>query len=205
MTAELSALILAAGRGTRMGQTKQLLDLAGLPILERVIRNVLSHPFTEIVTVVGFEADEIKARIRIEDERFRWIVNPHYAKGQSTSLLKGLKDCRNPSIVIFLGDEPFVKEATVQHVIASGRATHAHTHEPFVLRPTFENIPGHPVFLGNVRSAAFSHLSGDRGAKCILRQMARRYLIPVTDPGVVLDIDTPADYENAKKRWARLH
>jgi molybdenum cofactor cytidylyltransferase len=196
------ALILAAGTSSRMGTPKQLLDWGGMPLLEHVIRKTLTFPFPEVVAVVGHLADEIRRLIRIEDERFRWVVNRDYAAGQSTSLLAGLAsgEGRYHSAMVFLGDQPLIAEETIRRIFESGleQLRTLRKPEPLVVRPSFRDIPGHPVFLGNIQSINLTGLKGDRGAKGVICTIQRRTILSVEDPGVVMDIDTPQAYESTK-------
>jgi molybdenum cofactor cytidylyltransferase len=203
MESGVFALILAAGTSSRMGTPKQLLDWGGMPLLEQVIRKTLTFPFPEVVAVVGHRAKEIRRLIRIEDERFRWVVNRDYAAGQSTSLLAGLAIGvgRYHSAMVFLGDQPLVAEETIRRILESSlkQLRTLRDPEPFVVRPCFRGIPGHPVFLGNVRSMNLAGLKGDGGAKEVLHTVRHRTILSVEDPGVVLDIDTPQAYESARR------
>jgi molybdenum cofactor cytidylyltransferase len=203
------ALILAAGTSSRMGTPKQLLDWGGRPLLEQVIRKVLTFPFPEVVAVVGHRAEEIQRLIQIDDDRFRWVVNRDYASGQSTSLLAGLAsgEGRHHSAMVFLGDQPLIAEDTIRLVFEKGleQLRTLRKSEPLVVRPSFRDIPGHPVFLGNIRSMNLTGLNGDQGAKCVLRTVRHRTILSVEDSGVVLDIDTPQAYESARRLAFRPH
>jgi molybdenum cofactor cytidylyltransferase len=203
MESGVFALILAAGTSSRMGTPKQLLDWGGMPLLEQVIRKTLTLPFPEVVAVIGHRAKEIRRLIRIEDDRFRWVVNRDYAAGQSTSLLAGLAigEGRYQSAMVFLGDQPLVAVETIRRILESGlkQLRTLREPEPIVVRPCFRGIPGHPVFLGNIRSMNLAGLKGDGGAKEVLRTLQHRTILSVEDQGVVLDIDTPQAYESARR------
>lgn len=192
------AVILAAGTSSRMGRPKQLLDWGGVPLLQAVIRKVLNHPFSEVIAVIGYRAEEIQSSIRIEDERFRWVINRHYAAGQSTSLLVGMNSGKGHSAMIFLGDLPLLEDKTIRRIADAGlsKLRLHEPSEPMVVRPSFQGVPGHPVFLGNCRAMDWSPLKGDEGAKGLLCNVRNRTLLSVDDPGVVMDIDTPQAYES---------
>jgi molybdenum cofactor cytidylyltransferase len=201
MSADVTAVILAAGTSSRMGKPKQLLRLGGIPLVERVIRSVLPFHFSEVIAVIGHEAEKIEQMIPITDDRFRWVANPDYLSGQSTSLRKGINSSHSSSAMIFLGDQPMISEKTIWTVFEYGREKQAASDEPFVVRPHFQSTPGHPVFLGNVRKMDFTALEGDHGAKAIIGRMKNQYHLPVRDSGVVLDVDTPEAYEKLKRMW----
>lgn len=201
----ISALILAAGMSTRMGRPKQLLELDGSRLLEKVIRQVLAEDFSEIFAVIGHEAEQIQRCISIDDRRFRWVVNSDYRSGQSTSLKRGMEKIGNEysAIMVFLGDTPFISEKTVQLIFQHGLHLLNELQEPFVVQPSFQGILGHPVFFGNVQMELFKELKGDQGAKLIMENFVHRKHIVLDDPGVLSDIDTPEDYEQARMQRNR--
>ncbi|HEX6923226.1 MAG TPA: nucleotidyltransferase family protein [Bacillales bacterium] len=197
----VKALILAAGTSNRMGTPKQLLRLGDKPLLQHVIQNILRFDFSEIIAVIGHEAEKIKRSVQIEDKRFRWVINSEYLSGQSTSLRKGIESCGHSSIMVFLGDEPLISEQTVQTIFRFGLEKHSVSTEPYVVRPSYQSTPGHPVFFGNAQKIDFSILDGDRGAKEIIRRLESRHILPVKDQGISMDVDTPENYENVKRIW----
>ncbi len=199
--AAISALILAAGTSSRMGQTKQLLDLGGAPLLKRVIQNVKIFPFTKIIIVIGHDAEKIQNNIAMKDERCRWIFNPKYAYGQSHSLKTGVAAIQTEHVMVFLGDQPFIKDTTILKIYEKGNKCGREMESPFVVRPIYRNIPGHPVFFGNVKQISFNELPQDQGAKTLIKQINNYYELPVTDDGSIFDIDTPQAYEIARQRW----
>ncbi|MEW9031321.1 MAG: nucleotidyltransferase family protein [Planifilum fimeticola] len=194
------AVILAAGTSSRMGRPKQLLDWGGVPLLQAVIRKVLDHPFSEVIAVIGYRAAEIQSAIRIEDGRFRWVVNRRYSSGQSSSLLAGVRSGKGHSSMIFLGDLPLLEGETIRRIAEEGisKLRLGDSSEPAVVRPSFRGVPGHPVFLGNCRRIDWVRLRGDTGARGLLCHVRNRTLLPVEDPGVVMDVDTPQAYESLR-------
>ncbi|HEU5140221.1 MAG TPA: nucleotidyltransferase family protein [Bacillales bacterium] len=200
----VTAIILAAGKSSRMGTTKQLMKLGGEPLLQHVIEKVLTVDFSEIIAVIGHEAEQIRQSVPVEDNRFRWLINPDYATGQSTSLRHGIANCNNSGIMVFLGDEPLISEQTIQMIYRSGLAKQSASSEPFVVRPSHHSVSGHPVFFGNATKMDFTDLAGDSGAKKMIKNLAAKELIPVSDPGILLDVDTSEDYEKVKQIWQHL-
>jgi molybdenum cofactor cytidylyltransferase len=205
MGSNIMALILAAGSSKRMGQTKQLLDFDGSYLLEHVISGILSFPFSKVLAVIGHEAEQIKRLIQIDDKRFRWVLNPYYSLGQSYSLKEGIRERGNHSnMMVFLGDQPLISDETVRTVIEAGLA-HSEKSEtqPFLVQPTFQEIPGHPVFFGNVNQIDFSIMTGDQGAKNVIKTIKTRLILPLGDPGVLMDIDTSEEYKKALDIWSK--
>ncbi|RKL68271.1 hypothetical protein CR203_07255 [Salipaludibacillus neizhouensis] len=196
------AVILAAGTGSRMENAtpKQLLPLKGQYILERVIHQVQKHPFEQIILVVGHEADALKRKTKIDSARVQWLTNEDYLRGQSTSFLTGLRNVR-PSIssaMVFLGDQPFILDTTIAAIFKHGASKSEREAAGFVIQPCFKEVPGHPVYWGNIQTLSLSDISGDRGG---LQQMktVRKEAMEVKDPFISFDIDTPEDFTSAKK------
>lgn len=197
MRHSVSAVILAAGTSSRMGKPKQLLDWNGQPLLSHVIGKVLLHPFSEVIAVIGHEADRIKDLIRIEDSRFRWVVNKQYSSGQASSLKAGLLNVRSkcPNVMIFLGDLPFITQKTVRAVFHEGLDLLTNCHTTFAIQPVYENRKGHPVFFGRVDYDLFAALDGDQGGKALMNRIAEKKALYVDDPGIVKDLDTLDEYK----------
>lgn len=206
MNAEkMCAVILAAGTSSRMGELKQLLPLNGKPLLEHVIRQALDNGFTDIFTVVGHEAERIRANITITDERHHWLINEEYAYGQSTSVKKALMHIKGdyPHAMILLGDLPFIKNDTVEKVRLSGAGLCSTHKAPFLVRPVHLGEAGHPVFIGNITTQLVEHLEGDAGFKSIKNHFAMVELIETDDDGVNFDLDTSEDYKIASEKSRR--
>ena len=193
------AVILAAGTASRMGSAKQLLTLHGCSMLEQVISLALAIDFSRVIAVIGHEENRIQQSIHVADPRFRWVVNPHYQSGQSTSFRLGIEQAlpNHRSVTVFLGDQPFIKRETVHQLWERGQESLRELQVPFAIQPMYLEKPGHPVFFGNVYQGQFDCIEGDQGARSVLAAMEQRVFLPVDDPGIHVDIDTPEDFEQA--------
>ncbi|SFE52693.1 nucleotidyltransferase family protein [Alteribacillus iranensis] len=200
------AIILAAGTSSRMGDIKQMLPLQGKAMLQHVIDKVIKEDFTEIITVVGHEAKRIQAEIEGKDPRFQWKVNPDYKLGQSTSLRCGLETVIKQAesypchVMVFLADLPFLLPSTIRDVYTKGIEVAKMEDKPFIVRPSYEDVKGHPVFFGNAENLSMDVLQGDEGGKPLMSQLHKKEILPVTDEGILLDIDHKKEYEMARKR-----
>ncbi|GAB7389237.1 hypothetical protein BSNK01_30750 [Bacillaceae bacterium] len=199
---DVSAVILAAGTSSRMGQPKQLLPLGGQYLLERVIRQCLRFAFQRVIAVIGHQAPSIQEAIPIADPRFAWVVNRDYQGGQSASLKLGMNKAAASGVMVFLGDMPLIRHSTVEQVLRRGRRHLQESEEPFVLQPSYKGVPGHPVFFGRLPSDACSRLKGDQGAKPVVRSLSNRIHLEVDDPGILFDVDTPEAYQEARKYFS---
>ncbi|HKA90382.1 MAG TPA: molybdopterin-binding/glycosyltransferase family 2 protein [Haliangiales bacterium] len=184
----IAAVVLAAGRSSRMGENKLLLPFGGKPIVARVVDEVLASRVRQVIVVVGHQAAEVRAALA--GRRVTFAENPDYAGGLSTSLRRGLAAVGEDvdGAVICLGDMPLVKRADIDALVAAFDPEGDHT----IYVPTFERKRGNPILWARRHFAEMSALAGDAGAKSLLDQHADAVtLVPVADPGVTVDVDTP--------------
>ncbi len=192
-----AAVVLAAGRSSRMGGPNKLLQmLRGKTLLRHVLSAAVESRADPIVLVTGHQAEEVAAATR--DVVARCVFNPRYAEGLSTSLRAGIDslpaDC--DAAVVLLGDMPDVSAALIDRLIA---ALEARPDAPAAV-PAFEGAWGNPVVLSRSLFAEVGKLSGDAGARKLLEGLRDRVVaVPVEDPAVALDLDTPEALAAARR------
>jgi molybdenum cofactor cytidylyltransferase len=195
----VSGVILAAGRSSRLGRPKQLLDLFGEPLLRRVVKNAVASDLNEVVLVLGHQAAEIDAALGEWGQRV--IINPDYAEGQSTSLRVGLGaiDPLSEAVVFLLGDQPQVGSEIIDALIARFRSTGA----PIVM-PTYGGIPANPVLFAAELFPELADVTGDEGARAIVKRHSDRVArVAVSDGAPPRDVDTDADYQALLEEMAQ--
>jgi molybdenum cofactor cytidylyltransferase len=189
----ISALLLAAGKGERMGKAKQLLSLGEQRLVEASLYNLLASHVTEIIVVLGFAAEEIRPFVEGK-ERVRVIVNNHFHEGMSTSIRAGVQalDPSAKGILIALADQPFIPSQVIDQLIERFAAG-----EKGIVLPVYEGKQGHPVILDRKKyEPELLSLRGDVGGKEIVRKHPEDCLqVAVASKGVLIDIDGPEDYQ----------
>ena len=196
----LSGVILAAGASTRMGRPKQLLPLAGRPLLQHVVDAAAASRLDEIVLVLGHAAEEIRAAITLPSRLpVRVVVNPEPAEGQSASLRLGLgaADPRASAAAVLLGDQPQVTRALIDRVAEAFLAGDAPAARPAWQGQGGDRVPGHPVFLARRLWPEVEQLSGDQGARVLLAAHPEWLLEVACDKEPPGDIDDVDEYERA--------
>ena len=185
-----AGVILAAGASTRMGSPKQLLDIDGTPMLERVVVAACGSRLDDVVVVLGAEAQRIRDAVRMA--RARVIVNEGYADGLSTSLRAGIGALGDgvARAVVMLGDQPDVDESLIDRLLdaqASSGLPAAALDVDGLLHP--------PVVLDRVLWPQIEALRGDVGLRRLLRDSPSRCarVSAASPPGHPIDIDTPED------------
>jgi len=196
----IPAIVLAAGKSTRMGRPKATLPLGGGDtFLTRIVRTFTAASVEDVVVVVGHDADAIVASFANVDLVARFVENPDYEHGQLSSLLAGLRVVDRPGVVaalVTLVDVPLVSEATVRAVVNRYRETRAP-----IVRPVRGNEHGHPVLIDRSLFDAIRHADPAAGAKPIIRaNVSAAGDVVVEDAGAFADADTPEDYDRLLRR-----
>jgi len=184
----VTALVLAAGRSTRMGESNKLtLDLDGKPLLCHAVDTLLATSVDEIHVVTGHEADSVRACLA--GRRVSFVHNPDYASGMASSIAAGIRTVANAdAILLCLGDMPDLPANVVEALIAAFDTADA------IVLPVCDGRRGHPVLFGAAHFASLEKLSGDRGARDLLDRGDVRIVEVATDQiGVHRDVDTPRD------------
>lgn len=188
----ISAIVLAAGEGTRFGGTKQLERIRGKTLAQHAVDAAAGEGIGEIVVVLGHDAERVRVSLDLPVNA-RTVVNDRYALGQSTSLSAGIratsKDCE--AVVVLLADQPGI---TGEHVLA---LVEAYRRRPSpVVRLAFRNGPG-PSLLSREAWDEVLGLEGDVGARALFDRHPELVTEVSLDEDVPADVDVPADLPRA--------
>ncbi|TES84081.1 MAG: molybdenum cofactor cytidylyltransferase [Dehalococcoidia bacterium] len=185
--APVSAILLAAGKSSRMGKLKQLMPLGESTMLEQTLDNLLGSKAAEVIVVLGYKAEEVMKRL--SGKPIKVVVNPLYRKGMSTSIAAGLKfvDSQSQAVMLTLADQPYVDSPTINRLIDAFSSD-----KKGIVIPTHQGQRGHPLIFAKKYQAQLYDLSGDIGGREIIKQHPEDVLeVPVDCEGIVIDIDTP--------------
>jgi molybdenum cofactor cytidylyltransferase len=174
-----------------MGRPKQLLHLGKKMLLERALANVRRANVAEMVLVLGFAAQEIQRKISLKS--LVVVANEKYEQGMGTSLRLGLSSVspQAAGALIVLGDQPFVRPATLDRMIEFHRQ-----HRPQILVPMYKGFRGNPVLLDRCVFPELRDLTGDIGCRAIFGSHTEGISkLSVDDPGILLDVDTIQDLQ----------
>ena len=184
-----AALVLAAGLGSRMGSSKPLLDVDGMPALARVLATVDAAGLDPVLVVLGHDADLVGRHVDLS--RRQVILNRAPERGLASSIALGLIAVppASPGVLIFHVDMPFVRVETVLSVAALAESGAR------LAAPRCHGIRGFPVYFARDTFApVMRELSGDSGARAFLeRHRAALHLADVDDSGCIRDLDRPED------------
>ena len=195
----VSAILLAAGGGSRFGGGKLLAEFAGRPLVLAALDALAGAPVDETVVVLGANADEMRRVFEPYDVRL--VENGHWERGQSTSVLAGLR-ALNPealAAVVLLGDQPLVGAEAV------GKLVEAFEGGAKVAVATYGGRRRNPVlFSREVWPLLEEELAGDEGARSVLRRYPELVVeVPCEGVGDPVDVDTRADLRRLEEMRER--
>lgn len=192
----ISAIILAAGESKRMGEQKLLMKWGNSSVIEHVLRVFSMADVDEIAVITGSHRGEIEkvlSAMKISRPVKR-IFNENFSSGEMLSSIQcGLRELQHgPSdaALIGLGDQPQVREGTVQNV----RNTFRQTKSPIVV-PSFNMRRGHPWLVARELWNDLLDLGTHQTPRDFLnRHRGKIQYVDAADASILADLDTPREY-----------
>ncbi len=188
----ISLIVLAAGKSSRFGSNKLLMKLNGETLIRRVVRKGLESRADEVVVVAGYEAEKIAEALK--DLHCRLVLNPAFEKGQSSSVVAGVRFVRShaKAAMILPADMPFLEVADIDRVIDEFNCSGAS-----LVAASYEGRIGHPILFG---VKLFDEVLRIKEETFGLKEIVRRYhdkmkLAETGSRGVLVDVDVPGDFE----------
>lgn len=184
-------MVLAAGTSTRFGSDKRRHVLEGGGSLLQTTLAKYADVFENVVVVVRAGDDALASEIAGSCRNCTAVIANDAHLGMGHSLVAGVRAAGEWDYAfVALGDMPYVERRSLEVLRATMEAADADT----IILPTFEGRAGHPVGFGSAYFADLQKLSGDAGARDVItRHRVRVTEVPLSDPGVLQDIDRPDD------------
>lgn len=195
-----AAIILAAGDSKRMGKPKALLDWDGRPLIEHILDTAREAGCARQFVIVGNDGPAIRDGANLEGAFV--LENSQPDRGQISSIQLGMGhlDFSTDCCVIWPVDCPMIEPGDVRALIESYAASRASLMRMFM--PTYQGERGHPLLVDIGFRQPFIDLpAGETARKVIEDNHTQVKEVPTDNPGVLVDVDTPEQYESALKTW----
>jgi molybdenum cofactor cytidylyltransferase len=195
-TRNVAAIILAAGRSTRMGGPNKLLaELGGKPLVRIVTEQALASRAQGVIVVTGHQADVVQKALH--GLKVTFAHNPDFAEGLAGSVKAGIAAVPNSAdgAVICLGDMPLIEARLIDRMIESFAPDRGN----LIVVPVSDGRRGNPVLWSRRFFNELMTLDGDIGARHLIAKHGEAVAeVPVEGHSAFLDIDTPEALETAR-------
>jgi molybdenum cofactor cytidylyltransferase len=185
----IAAVVLAAGRSTRMGGPNKLLaEIAGRPLLRIVVEEALASRAKPVIVVVGHERAEIEKALA--GLSVQLVHNPDFAQGLGSSLKAGIAavPAEADGAIVCLGDMPQVDASLIDRLIAAFDPDRG----ALIVMPTVEGRRGNPVLWSRRFFSDLMAIEGDVGARHFIGRYSEAVVeVPLEDKAALVDVDTP--------------
>ena len=194
----ITAILLAAGESSRMGQPKPLLPWGGLPLIQYQIASLSEASASPIVVVLGHNSEDIAPYVE-NSPTLQTVINPDYAEGKTTSIRLGVSQVLDDvdGILLLAVDQPrpadLVRRVIEEHLRSGALITH----------PTYNGRGGHPIiFAGSLKSELLAITEELQGIREVVgRHQDSIRTVAVESPIARVDLNTMGDYESALREF----
>jgi len=197
----LTQILLAAGLSVRMKSSKPLLDFGGMPLLARLLEECRQSLVDAVVVVLGHEKERILEQVDFSGAQV--VENPNYKSGQTSSFQSAL-EAMDPGTEAFLNlpvDHPLVTRKEIDALIQAYRNRQDSSR---IFIPTFEGQEGRPVLFEISLRQEILALNPDEPVNGIIEKFRDSIShVPVVNPYILKDMDTPEDYQECLEIFLR--
>ena len=186
----ISAILLAAGKSERMnGENKLIKKIQGVPTIKHSINNILASYIDELIIVLGYQKEIVEKHID-KNKKIKIVFNKNYKSGMSSSIKAGLNklSIKTKSFFICLGDMPMIKHDVYNLIIKSRDKNE-------IIVPTYNEQQGNPILFDKSMKEKIMVITGDVGAKKILKNNKDKVLnFETNDLGVTKNYNTQENF-----------
>jgi molybdenum cofactor cytidylyltransferase len=197
----VAAVVLAAGRSTRMGAVNKLIaEIGGKPLVRIAAEQALASHASPVIVVTGHERARVEAAL--QGLPVRLVHNADYADGLGTSLRTGIAavPADVDAAIVCLGDMPQVDAKLIDRLIGAFDPERG----ALVVTPTIDGRRGNPVVWSRRFFRELMSITGDIGARHLIGSYAVAVIeVPVAGEAALTDVDTPESLSAVKAEIER--
>ena len=189
-----AAIVLAAGKSSRMGANKLLLEVGGKRVLDHILSKLSPIP---TIVVLGHRPEDIKSLA--ETQGAKTVHNPDYEKGMTTSFQAGLSSLPDDVEAVFmvLSDTFGFKPELLEEMTAKMETNP----DALIVSPRYESKRGHPVLFRRKVLDEFMALGDKETMKDVVNRNEAGHVYVESDIWATIDLDTPEDLERIRDLW----
>ena len=191
---KLAAIVLAAGKSSRMGTNKLLLEVGDKRVLDHILSKLSPIP---TIVVLGHRPEDIRGLA--EDQGATTVHNPNYEMGMTTSFQVGLMALPNGVEAVFMvlsdtfGFNPELLTRMIEALTENEDA--------LIVSPLYKPKRGHPVLFRREILEEFMELGDNETMKDVMNRHESRHIYVESDIWATIDLDTPEDLDRIRKLW----
>jgi len=194
--ANVSGVILAAGKASRMGRDKLSLPFRGQPMLQHVVDAARASSLKDVTVVIPRDSELER---EVDFSGCNVVTSVHRELGQAESLQSGLRSVMDHAdgCMVLLGDQPLITPTAIDMLVG------AFTQQPECwVAPVQEDMRGNPITIPSAWFSKVFELEGDTGARPLLgsRGVALR-LVRINEIGPFIDVDTEQQYQRLLDKY----
>jgi molybdenum cofactor cytidylyltransferase len=197
----IAAVVLAAGRSTRMGAVnKMLAEIGGKPLVRIATEQALASRAKPVIVVTGHERERVERALSGLPVRF--VHNPDYAEGLAGSVKTGIGavPAESDGAIVCLGDMPQVDSGLIDKLLAAFDPERG----ALVVVPSIDGRRGNPVVWARRFFNDLLAITGDIGARHLIGQYAEAVVeVPLSGDAALTDVDTPESFSAVKAEIER--
>lgn len=193
----IGILLLAAGSGSRFGETKQLAKVDGVSLVKHVAVTAILSDFPTVV-VLGSSYEEV--RRELADLDLDTVINERWEEGIGTSIATGIEYVREKmpdlrAVIVMLADQPGISTYTLLRLAKTYDQTGMS-----IVASSYEHTVGAPALFSAEMFDELLDLGAEKGAKHLIQKFEDSLLAKIDAPEAANDIDTPEDLQRFEEK-----
>jgi len=190
----VAAILLAAGSSRRMGkENKLLLPYQGRPMIQHQVYEIQQSSLTDLIVVLGYDAEQVGAAL---SSQIRTVFNENHLAGMTSSIQAGIAgiEKKTKGYMICLSDMPLLRTKDYNEII-DFFLKNIDKYPRLIVQPVYQQQRGNPVIFSHYyRKELLTHMAPEGCREIIRRNKEEVRQLDMSEPNILKDLDTPADY-----------